>query len=391
VKKIIINYFLVLVCVAFSCVQLNAQCQNSIEIIELFCVTDSTYNLTVGIDTSISLEDSVEVSINDVVIDQYVIGDFPLTFIDIVQSVGMNDSISVCGLGDDLCCDVLGYVPPTNYCADCFNYWLDFEFSCDTDSTYEFILTPIVSFPDEISSEGNLYVDIDSRIYEFEYEVGRSYTISGVKLNENTVFHEILYFFVEVDCGVSVLLIASPDCEAICSVDSVMALDFVCTSDTTYSMLVNANLMVPEELAGFLPVQVRVNGEVHGIYSVSSIPLMVENIPITFDDISSVEICVLDLPEECCSVFDYSDPGCGTTSVNELNSDQEVLVYPNPVIDIMQLKNTEGELFVYASSGDLVIHEKQVVQQVDVRLLPSGVYYLVVLGESVKHCKFVKY
>jgi hypothetical protein len=389
-KKTIIYCSFLMIYFGSPSFQLNAQCQISLEIIELFCMTDSTYNLTIDINASNLPGDSVEVSINGDIINQYEIDAFPLTFSDIVQSGGMNDSISVCAVNNDLCCDVLEYSPPTNYCADCFNYWLEYEYSCDTDSTYEFILTPITSFPDQMSPEGSLYVNIDGQIFEFEYEIGNAYTISGVQLFGNTVYHEVLYFFLEVNCGVSVLFLASPDCEELCSVDSVEVADFICTSDSTYNMVVDANFMVSQEISEFVSVRVSVNDEVLGFYSLDSIPITLEDISVSNDGVSTIELCVLGAVGDCCIDLEYSGPECVSVGVSESNVTSEVLIYPNPVADIIQLESIEGELFIYDASGRQVMHKKQPGHQVDVGLLHSGIYYLAVIGESTGYVKFIK-
>jgi hypothetical protein len=42
-----------------------------------------------------------------------------------------------------------------------------------------------------MAPNGRLLVFIDTNTYQFEYEIGNSYTISDVELNPNSVFHEI--------------------------------------------------------------------------------------------------------------------------------------------------------------------------------------------------------
>ncbi|MFK7982669.1 MAG: T9SS type A sorting domain-containing protein [Saprospiraceae bacterium] len=390
-KKAISKFSLLLICFVSLSSQLQAQCQINIEIMELFCITDTTYTLVVDINTANLPGNSLEVSINDELLGQFDVDAFPLTLSDIVHNGDVNAEISICSVDDNSCCGILGYEPPTSYCADCLNYWVETEFSCDTDSTYEFILTPVVAFPDQMAPSGNLLVLIDGNTYELEYEIGNSYTISGVEFFPNTVWHEIQWFFVEPDCGVAVLLVASPDCQELCTLDSIEVTDFICTSETTYNMVVNPIWAVPAELY-FLDVEISVNGEPQGVYSQDSLPYTVLNIPTSENGISSLEICVPGIPfDACCYTLEYEEPNCGTTGVLQLYGARDVQIYPNPAHDIIQIENVEGELFIYNSSGSLMLHKKQIGQQIEVGLLPAGIYYIEVRGDFIRRAKFIKH
>lgn len=390
-KKKSSNLSLLFICFVCSIIQLRAQCQINLEIIESFCVTDSTYTLIIDITTSDLSGDSVELSINNELFGQFGTSAFPLTLSDVVDGDSTSEEISICSVEDNSCCGLLTYESPTSYCADCFNYWINEEFYCDSDSTYEFVLTPEVTFPEHMAPNGNITVFIDGNLYQFEYELGNSYTISGVVLSPNTVWHEIEWYFDEPSCGVAVLHVVSPDCEELCTLDSIAMVDFVCISDTTYNMVVEPSWMIPDELS-FLDVEISINGESQELYSQDSTIYNVLNIPISDDGISNLEICVPGIPfDACCFTTEYNEPNCGTTGISQLFEVEEVQIYPNPTRDIIQLENIEGEIKIYNSSGELVIHKKQFDQQIDVGLLPSGVYFLEVVGENIRQAKFIKH
>lgn len=388
-----LKFSLLLFCFVCLSSQLNAQCQINLEIMELFCTTDTTYTLVVDINASNLPGDSVEVNINNELLGVFDTIAFPLTLNDIVHSGGVNDEITICSVDDNSCCGLLTYEVPTSYCADCFNYDLYFEFECDTDSTYEFVISPYVLFPDKMAPQGNMNLEIDNNFYDFEYEYGNSYTFSGVQLIANTVWHDIIVYYADLDpvCGIQYLLVMSPDCEQLCTIDTINLKDFTCTSDTTYNMVVDPIWMTPDELS-FLPVEISVNGESLGTYSQDSTLYNVFNIPTSDDGISILEICVPEIPfDACCFTMEYNEPNCGTTSVSQLYEAQEIKIYPNPTHDIIYLENVEGELKIFNSSGKLILHEKQIDQQIDVGLLTVGVYYLEIVGENIRHGKFIKH
>lgn len=78
-----------------SFTQLRAQYQINLELMELYCVTSSTYTLGVDINTSDLIGDSVEVSINNESLGQFDTIAFPLVFNDFVYDGTTNNEIYI--------------------------------------------------------------------------------------------------------------------------------------------------------------------------------------------------------------------------------------------------------------------------------------------------------
>lgn len=96
-----------------------------------------------------------------------------------------------------------------------------------------------------------------------------------------------------------------------------------------------------------------------------------------YSDVSQRPVIVYDVEE--------APSGIGQSTVKE----NGFVLYPNPVSDILHLKNTRGytEISIYDITGKTLISKRDEVNFVDVSNLKSGVYFIR-LGNDVK--KFVK-
>lgn len=77
--------------------------------------------------------------------------------------------------------------------------------------------------------------------------------------------------------------------------------------------------------------------------------------------------------------------------INEFENKNEVLVYPNPVIDNINIKsnNALGEIKIYDVSGNLIINQKNLNNEtiINVSFLKSGIYVIILNNLSYKLIK----
>lgn len=64
-------------------------------------------------------------------------------------------------------------------------------------------------------------------------------------------------------------------------------------------------------------------------------------------------------------------------SIKELNNPEKVLIYPNPVTDVLIIENFKGKIQLYNLSGSLIMEEMiEPKKTLNIRSLPKGIYYL---------------
>ncbi|MBL4625270.1 MAG: T9SS type A sorting domain-containing protein, partial [Flavobacteriales bacterium] len=76
---------------------------------------------------------------------------------------------------------------------------------------------------------------------------------------------------------------------------------------------------------------------------------------------------------------------CVSSSINELESQRNFTVYPNPandVITISGLANNNEVVTVYDLTGRIVISKKMSDNQLDVSQLKTGFYMITISGKS---------
>ncbi|MGL5786697.1 MAG: alpha-amylase family glycosyl hydrolase [Bacteroidales bacterium] len=80
------------------------------------------------------------------------------------------------------------------------------------------------------------------------------------------------------------------------------------------------------------------------------------------------------------------------TSIDAVEKDMSIIVYPNPASDLLNLKseNTPEKIQIYAISGQLVMSDS-LTQTVNIRHLPAGTYIIKVwTGNNVYQSRFIK-
>lgn len=88
---------------------------------------------------------------------------------------------------------------------------------------------------------------------------------------------------------------------------------------------------------------------------------------------------------------------CAVLNVSDVEKLEKIIIYPNPASQYISVASpyiTVDEIEVFDSNGRFVLSRKQLVanEQIDVRKLPSGIYYLRIYnkGNLVKSEKFIK-
>ena len=81
-------------------------------------------------------------------------------------------------------------------------------------------------------------------------------------------------------------------------------------------------------------------------------------------------------------------------STTERRFTENISLFPNPVSNVLNidhgLKNNNSKIEIYNSGGKMMMQD-QLINSVDVSLLPAGIYYLkIISNESVITEKFIK-
>jgi hypothetical protein len=86
------------------------------------------------------------------------------------------------------------------------------------------------------------------------------------------------------------------------------------------------------------------------------------------------------------------------TSVNSIQNPSEIVIYPNPVNDLMKIRGVKGaEISLFNIIGELIINDMHLldassgISTADVSLLPAGVYIVEMkFADRTVHTKIIK-
>ncbi|MFT5845149.1 MAG: hypothetical protein ACI8QW_001025 [Saprospiraceae bacterium] len=262
--------------------------------------------------------------------------------------------------------------------GDCFIDDIEvFDFYCDTDSTYSMV------FNAEISDPGNEFIDVwvNNEFWAF-YEISAlPITISGITPGESD--YDIIQICVndnELCCAVTEYMV--PNCldEEACSVSDLEVFDFYCDTDSTYSMVFNAEISDP----GNEFIDVWVNNEFWAFYEISALPITISGITPRESDYDIIQICVND-NELCCAAIEYMAPDCLVDHIQEV--EEGFSIYPNPVSETLFIQSDSSlinpRVVIYDSVGKEVLVHSGITSPLSVSMLASGVYQLAIFeGEK---------
>ena len=112
-----------------------------------------------------------------------------------------------------------------------------------------------------------------------------------------------------------------------------------------------------------------------------------------FDGVNK-NTCTLNVPSESLDLYkaadvwkDFAKIGIITSTGKEIKNDA-ITVSPNPAKEVITIHAQKGVVYIYNSNGELLITQSlEKNKQVNIRSLQSGIYLVVVNGESFKIIK----
>ncbi len=268
------------------------------------CDSDSTYILHIDFNYENLPTDSVTVSANGDFIGQYEITPEFIAINNFPVSNNPITIITVCAVGAPDCCDEVEIETP-----DCSNFgqcniWdLVVEFDeCDSDSTYilhidfnyEYLPTDSVT----VSANGD---------FIGQYEITPEFiAINNFPVSNNPITNITVCAVGAPDCCAEVE-IETPDCTNFgqCNIWDLVVDLGDCTSDSTYTLLVNFNSQnLPTD-----SVLIYGNGDIIGQYLVTDNPITIEHFPTFGTDNTTLTVCAVGAPD-CCDVIEFDTPNC---------------------------------------------------------------------------------
>ena len=206
------------------------------------------------------------------------------------------------------------------------------------------------------------------------------YTIGAFAGDGSSVYELIITDFENNDCS-TFIEFGALDCPiGDCFIDDIEVFDFYCDTDSTYSMVFNAEISDP----GNEFIDVWVNNEFWAFYEISALPITISGITPRESDYDIIQICVND-NELCCAAIEYMAPDCLVDHIQEV--EEGFSIYPNPVSETLFIQSDSSlinpRVVIYDSVGKEVLVHSGITSPLSVSMLASGVYQLAIFeGEK---------
>jgi len=277
-------------------------------------------------------------------------------------------------------------------CGDnCFIENLEVEYSCDDEELIYFNISFDTSnFSSEFKIQGNGTNYGTFGIDDLPVELGPFDPLS----NDDWEF--VVTDMSEESCS-AVVVLGAVNCDDTtvnipCAIDGFEIFDVECIGDNEYSISVNFEV----EATVNIPFTFFINGMLQNSTTVNSLPLNVIGItPNDSSDVDIITICLDGLVENCCIDFEYEQPACLFSAVdNTLIAD--VVLSPNPTTDYINISNIPVqivELRVLDNLGRVVERRTSQGQvRLDVANYQAGIYMVqfTTVDNKIMTKRFVK-
>lgn len=309
------------IALCFLCLN-HAQAQESITIlnVDATCIYTDVYDLEIDLEMTGFSDYAISVAVNGSYIGDFDGSSGVLLLNEIPTSGAPTQEIEVCSVLFPETCASATYTDPTPACASCENYWVNISWECNPGGMYTFYLTPQAYNP-QIGTTGNLTVSIDGTTFAFPYTLDETYTFEGIELGPGSSFHEVLWFFDESDCGLSYLFLAASDCSPLCSIEAVDISNLSAAGTGLVDFDVNASFDLPEDLQWFASVDVVLNGENMGFYSLEEFPVSLQGVSLNATSLNQLSLCIGGITDNCCSELAFASFMCSDSCQEDINND----------------------------------------------------------------------
>lgn len=278
------------------------------------CTSNTTYQLHVNFQVESSTPvDSFRVFANGAFFGRYGMNQLPLLIPNFPYNGGANDVIKIC-IATPLteCCRILEFPVPT--CiggGPCEITQLVVDpGECHDNGTYNLIVNfgvAGISLPDSfrVYANNNTFLgtfgtnQLPLTIHNFPWS-GGAHDVITVCVGNNTATGGCC----------RTLEFAAPDCfdpSGPCEIFNLTVQSGECTSNTTYQLYVNFQLVSATPVDSFI---VFANGVFFGRFPMSQLPLMIPNFPYNGGANDVIKICIATAQTECCKTLEFPVPPC---------------------------------------------------------------------------------
>ncbi|MBK8427379.1 MAG: T9SS type A sorting domain-containing protein [Lewinellaceae bacterium] len=297
-------------------------CEISQLVVETGDCNDATYQLTVNFDVvAPGIIDSFLVFANGNLFGKYGVNQLPLTIPNFPYNGGVNDVIKIC-IGNDQaeCCRTKEFAVPDcmlpNPCQ-IIDLVVD-PGECHNNGTYQLVVDFGLLSTSDIDSfmvfaNGSFFGkygvnQLPLTIPNFPWNGGATDMIKICVANDQTECCRTKEF-------------AVPDCLAgPCEIFNLVVDPGMCTSNTSYQLLVNFQVQSNIDIDSFV---VFANGVFFGKYGTNQLPLTIPNFPYNGGANDVIKVCVANTLAECCRIKEFPVPDClgGPCTITDLAVD----------------------------------------------------------------------
>ena len=353
-------------------------CGDDCQIIELGmepgeCDGDS-YGLWIFFEVINPTQELFDLWINGEMVGFYNLNDLPLYVDGIIPQPGGVDWLEVCINDNPNCCGELEYLQPECLGGDCeIGEIIAEPTECEGDLFYFEITFESVNTSDLFNLAGNGF-----DYGEFAY--GDLPILIGPFEGGDPTFYEFVITDSQDENCTNFLEFGEYMCEEDCVIDNLAVDPDECNEDGTYNMYFNFNVINP----GNSYFDYYINDDIQGFALLNSLPLYIQNIvPRPNTDYDIIEVCIND-NLECCLEFEYMQPECLTTNIEELNHDFSIVRFDQSLlVNVPEIQDYKINL--YDLNGKLLKTAMEIQNNnwsIDLSGIPNGAYIINVVGEN---------
>ncbi len=281
------------------------------------CHNNGTYQLTVNFGVAAAGDiDSFMVFANGSFFGKFGVNQLPLTINNFPWNGGATDMIKICVANDQTeCCRTREFEVPDCLAGPCeiFNLVVD-PGECNANQTYHLVVNFQVQSPGVVDSFlvfangaffGKFGINqLPLTIPNFPYNGGVNDVIKVCIANNLAECCRIKEF-------------AVPDCvSGPCEITELVVDPGECTSNTTYQLVLNFDVVAPGTVDSFL---VFANGNFFGKFGINQLPLTIPNFPYNGGANDVIKVCVSNTATaECCRIKEFAVPDCVNSSPCEI-------------------------------------------------------------------------
>jgi len=263
------------------------------------CQGDSNYSIILDFIPISTGDDGFTVSANGADLGDFAYSDLPVTIQNFPASGDFFDELTICDIGDSLCCDTFEF--QALLCAQCIIYDLIVEKTeCDSNNQFNVEL----SFEYQNVGESGFQVGGNGNIYGvFNYE-DLPITL-GPFDGDTMTFYEFVIFDLDNGLCIEGAELGLVNCINPCEIGDLSVDPVECTGDGTYRLILDFQYANAESES----FDVWAGDDFIGSFFYSDIPVSIEDFPASGNELDQVTVCDND-NQECCGSVEFLSLGC---------------------------------------------------------------------------------